>query len=60
MLTLTIGDIPPPREMKNGVMRTRIVYLTSLFTLILGVTSSSSAGLQVIRIHDGRWLGCDK
>ena len=37
-------------------MRTRIVYLTSLLTLILGVASSSAAGLQVIRIHDGDTL----
>jgi len=60
MLTLTYGDIPSPREVKNGVMRARIVYLTSLLTLILGVTSSSAADLRVIRIHDGGWLGCDK
>ena len=37
-------------------MRSRIVYLTSIFTLILGMTSSSAAGLQVIRIHDGDTL----
>lgn len=37
-------------------MRTRIVYLTSLLTLVWGLASSSAAGVQVIRIHDGDTL----
>ena len=56
MLALTNGDSPILERIRVGVMRTRIVYLTSLLTLILGVTSSSAAGLQVIRIHDGDTL----
>jgi len=37
-------------------MRTRVVYLTSLLMLIVGVTTASAAAIQVIRIHDGDTL----
>jgi len=37
-------------------MRTRVVYLISLLMLIVGVTASSAAAIQVTRIHDGDTL----
>ena len=34
-------------------MRTRIVYLTTLLTFVLGVASASAEAIQVIRVYDG-------
>lgn len=56
MLTLTNGESPSLERLRVVVMRKRIVYLTSLLTLVWGLASSSAAGVQVIRIHDGDTL----
>ena len=37
-------------------MRTRIVYLTTLLTFVLGVASASAEAIQVIRVYDGDTL----
>jgi micrococcal nuclease len=47
---------PASGRAQVGVMRTRIVYLTTILTLILGVTTSSATGLQVTSIHAGDTL----
>jgi endonuclease YncB( thermonuclease family) len=56
MLELTNGDSPVPVIPKGGVMRLRSRRLATLLALILGVTTSSAAGVQVLRIHDGDTL----
>lgn len=56
MLGLTNRGSPSWGRLRPGVMRTRVVYLTSLLMLIVGVTTASAAAIQVIRIHDGDTL----
>ena len=56
MLALTNGDNPSFERCSARVIRSRIVYLTSLLTLVFGVTTASAGGIQVTSIHDGDTL----
>ena len=56
MLGTTNGGCPERKRLRVRVMRTRIVYLAILFTLIFGVCATAAAGMQVTRIHDGDTL----
>lgn len=55
MLALTNRGFPVLERSRLRVMHARTVYLTSLLTLVLGI-SSASADLQVVRISDGDTL----
>lgn len=55
MLALTNREFPVLERSCLRVMHARTVYLTSLLTLVLGM-SSASADLQVVRISDGDTL----
>lgn len=55
MLAQTNREFPLPERSRGGVMQARIVYLTGLLTLVLGV-SSASASVQAVRISDGDTL----
>jgi len=56
MLRPTNRESPSRVRLRPGVMRTRVVYLTSLLIVLLGVTTASAGGIQVTSIHDGDTL----
>ena len=56
MLSLTNRESPSLRSLRLGVMRTRVVNLTILLTLALGVATASAEAIQVIRVYDGDTL----
>lgn len=56
MLSLTNRESPSLRHLRLGVMRTRLVNLTILLTLALGVATASAEAIQVIRVYDGDTL----
>jgi micrococcal nuclease len=56
MLEPTNGDFPSKTMSRAGVMRTRVVNLTILFMLALGLATASAAAVQVTRVYDGDTL----